>query len=556
MAKSITATLESHLEQSVTTLATLWKITRLDGQILYLTDHDQDLTFDGQTYKAQDGYEASQVQSSDNMRVDNLETTGLLQGTSTLLDDSSITKQDLKDGKFDGASVEIRIVNWQDTSPTSGALILKTGIIGEVKVEKRDQYETEIRGLNQKLTQQLGEVYGSQCRANLFDSRCTNPTAGDGPQRATFVESAYVGSVTSNRVFSVPSDSANLFQLDPVSTGENDGTEANGSGALVLVEDPTPDGSASRPFEISTPAELEAIPDSTSNNYVLTANIDMTGRPTWSPIVGFNGTFDGRGYTISNLDIDLSAAPTRAALFDSPGGSVVIRRLGIQAATVRSGSASFDAAPLAVVMSSGRVEDCWSAGGTVTTDGNRAGGLVANVATATIIDSWAANVISGVVGVQVGGLISQASNSTNNSEGTFFDSDAAGTTATGFNNGSTALVEKDAKTRKVYETDYDLLNSWRHYRVAVTEGTSITFNAAGKTLTRSVGSWVTENFAIGDFIWVQGGASNDDTVHEISNVTATVLTVGAGDTIVDEGPVAVTVRSYDDYPRIADPGRF
>ena len=84
----------------------------------------------------------------------------------------------------------------------------------------------------------------------------------------------------------------------------------------------------------------------------------------------------------------------------------------------------------------------------------------------------------------------------------------------------------------------------------------MTFAAAGKTLTRGSGSWVTDGFAIGDYIWVVGGVSNADTVHEISNVTATVITVDAGDTIIDEGPVSVTVWSADAYPKIADPGRF
>lgn len=74
--------------------------------------------------------------------------------------------------------------------------------------------------------------------------------------------------------------------------------------------------------EISTPEELAAIADDLSGNYVLTADIDLAGME-WVPIgafvpsgegeeemevpdpaYAFTGTFDGNGYTISNLSIN------------------------------------------------------------------------------------------------------------------------------------------------------------------------------------------------------------------------------------------------------------
>jgi len=556
MAKTITATLETHISQSVTTLATLWKITRTDGEILRLTDHDLNLTFDGEEYLAQDGYSASQIQSRDNMNVDNLEAQGLLQDSNTLLDDSRISKADLKDGKYNGAAVEIRVVNWQDTGAGSGAMILKTGTIGEVKLQKYNSYETEIRGLTQKLTQQVGEVYGSPCRANLFDDRCSNAVALDGPSREAFLEEAHVSSVTSNRVFTLPTNSASNYQFPPATAGEGSLVQVLPSGTLTLLDTEAEDGSAERPYTISNTTELEAFPDSSAFTYVLTADIDMTGRPTWDPIATFSGTFDGRGHTISNLDLDLSGSPASTGLFASVTGGT-IKRLGITNATVRSGSSSFHAAPLLAIGSGSPViEDCWSSGCTVTTDGNLAGGLISNAASITVRRCWAANTISGTVGAQVGGLIGTATNSTNNSSGTFFDSDAAGTTDTGDSNGSTALLDKEAQSRKAYTADYDFLETWKQPIVGYSAGVSTTFAAAGKTLTRGSGSWVTDGFSIGDFIWVVGGVDNADTVHEILTVTATVITVSAGDTIVDEGPVAVTIWGADAYPKITDPGRF
>ena len=59
------------------------------------------------------------------------------------------------------------------------------------------------------------------------------------------------------------------------------------------------------PYEIATAADLVAINDYDINaHYILVADIDMSGI-VWAtaPILFFNGTFDGRGNTISNLTI-------------------------------------------------------------------------------------------------------------------------------------------------------------------------------------------------------------------------------------------------------------
>jgi hypothetical protein len=50
--KTISANLTTHLGQTVTSLATLWKIVRTDGVQKFFTDHDQDITFSGDVYLA------------------------------------------------------------------------------------------------------------------------------------------------------------------------------------------------------------------------------------------------------------------------------------------------------------------------------------------------------------------------------------------------------------------------------------------------------------------------------------------------------------------------
>lgn len=68
----------------------------------------------------------------------------------------------------------------------------------------------------------------------------------------------------------------------------------------------------------------------------------------------------------------------------------------------------------------------------------------------------------------------------------------------------------------------------------------VTFAAAGKTLTRADGSWVVDGFAAGQRVRVYNTASNDGE-YLIDTVTNLVITLDAGETLVDEGPF---VSSY------------
>ena len=66
-----------------------------------------------------------------------------------------------------------------------------------------------------------------------------------------------------------------------------------------------------------------------NNHYVLTGNIDATGLvltgsgPAWQAAIGFRGTFDGQGYTISNLTINDGTH----GLFGSIGAGAVIKNV-------------------------------------------------------------------------------------------------------------------------------------------------------------------------------------------------------------------------------------
>lgn len=74
----------------------------------------------------------------------------------------------------------------------------------------------------------------------------------------------------------------------------------------------------------------------------------------------------------------------------------------------------------------------------------------------------------------------------------------------------------------------------------------LTFAAAGRTITRSAGSWLDDGFRPGQRIRAARSTSNDGE-YLLDAVSATVLTLDAGDSLVDEGPasgVVVEARAY------------
>ena len=87
------------------------------------------------------------------------------------------------------------------------------------------------------------------------------------------------------------------------------------SGALcaVLLLALCPAAAADAPCEISSAEELSLLRETPDGDFVLTADIDMTG-VDWQPIA-FSGTLDGGGHTIYNLTISSLGADRAHGLF-------------------------------------------------------------------------------------------------------------------------------------------------------------------------------------------------------------------------------------------------
>lgn len=160
--KTAGSPLATHIAGETTSLATCWKVTRRDGAIFGFTDFDKDLTVESLLYQARSGYTRSAIHTIANLAVDNLD-------IESAIDSDTLSAADLRAGVWDGATVEIFLVNWSNIA--NGKIILKRGTIGEVEL-KETTFRAELRGLSQALSQQIVELYAPDCRADLGDSRC------------------------------------------------------------------------------------------------------------------------------------------------------------------------------------------------------------------------------------------------------------------------------------------------------------------------------------------------------------------------------------------------
>ncbi|GAB4576455.1 MAG: DUF2163 domain-containing protein [Rhodothalassiaceae bacterium] len=227
--RSIEQTLRDRLAGPVTSLALCWRIQRRDGGIIALTAHDRDIVLDGLVYRASGGISASALRETGDLAVDNLALSGIIS-------DDSLDPKDLAEGRFDGARVELFLLDWSD--PGAGKLVLKSGDIGRT-VFKDGLFEAEMRGLTQKLTRGIVETYSAGCRAELGDRRCKRSLLA-------FRRDGRVASVINARSFLADGleESDNWYAFGRVTwhSGGNGGLESgigeSSPGQIILSEVP------------------------------------------------------------------------------------------------------------------------------------------------------------------------------------------------------------------------------------------------------------------------------------------------------------------------------
>jgi uncharacterized phage protein (TIGR02218 family) len=159
--RPIPSPLAEKLSAEATTLARCWRVTRRDASVLGFTDHDDDLTFDGTTFRAAPGLDARAASAAFGLATGGGEVTGALS-------DEALTEHDLAAGLWDAATVECFLVDWTDVT---ARMRLSVGEIGEVR-RSGGGFVAEVRGMAHRLAQPVGRRFTAQCDAALGDARC------------------------------------------------------------------------------------------------------------------------------------------------------------------------------------------------------------------------------------------------------------------------------------------------------------------------------------------------------------------------------------------------
>lgn len=263
--KNISTELKAHLSNEVTTIATCWKLTRRDNTILAFTNHDKNLNIESIDYIANTGFTSSAIVSDNNLSVDNLEIEGII-------DSIVITEEDILAGKYDFAEIEVFIVNYEDL--TQGKLILRNGWFGEIKYEG-GKFSAEMRGISEKLSHVIGDVYSPSCKVNLGSIKC-------GIDISAFKVSGTLTGVTDRRVCkdSSRSESSGYFNEGKITF-----TSGNNSGLEMEVKS----FSAAGEIELVLPMAFDM---NIGDSYDLEAGCDKsfeTCRDRFNNVVNFRG---------------------------------------------------------------------------------------------------------------------------------------------------------------------------------------------------------------------------------------------------------------------------
>ena len=170
--RTVSPELKAHMAAETATLATVWMIRRRDGQTFFQTDHDQDLVSRTRigsiappvTFSAAQGYSRTAIGGHSDLSVDTVDLGGFFADPDVIAE--------IRARRFDYAEVMLALVNWADMS--MGAMILKTGFLGELILSPSGRFDFEVRSLSQRVSQSVGDTYQPMCRVDLGDPHTCN----------------------------------------------------------------------------------------------------------------------------------------------------------------------------------------------------------------------------------------------------------------------------------------------------------------------------------------------------------------------------------------------
>ncbi len=147
--------------EELETVATFWRVMRRDGVALGFTSHDRDLWFEGVLHRAAPGMVPSAIRRSADFEPDSAEVEGALSH-------AAISAEDLANGRYDGAVVQIGVVDWESLEQHT----IYRGTIGTV-AEEAGSFTAALVSRKAELARDPVPRTSPSCRAAFCGPGCT-----------------------------------------------------------------------------------------------------------------------------------------------------------------------------------------------------------------------------------------------------------------------------------------------------------------------------------------------------------------------------------------------
>jgi uncharacterized phage protein (TIGR02218 family) len=152
----------SIVDGELTSLALCWRLERLDGAGVALTSHDEPVTSDGIRHEPAPGMTPAAVTRSLGLEPQSAEATGALSS-------AALDATDLSLGRWDGATVGLTVIDWQE--PDNSPIQLIGGELGSININD-ESFSAELRGAAAALEGPVCPATSAECRAVFGDKQC------------------------------------------------------------------------------------------------------------------------------------------------------------------------------------------------------------------------------------------------------------------------------------------------------------------------------------------------------------------------------------------------
>lgn len=165
--RNISNNLKEALNKEATNLARCWKITLKNKDTLAFTTADEPFVFNDITYNPISANDVNNIKNNSDVSSDNC-------SISNIISSDLISANDILSGKYDGANIEVFIIDLSNIN--NGKISLLNGKISDIEY-KENLFTAKVKGLKDEIDKTIGEIYSPLCRTKFCDKRCKLETS-------------------------------------------------------------------------------------------------------------------------------------------------------------------------------------------------------------------------------------------------------------------------------------------------------------------------------------------------------------------------------------------